>query len=260
MKKIFALVFSIFSLSSVNAQTKNVDLDVTMIYPKNTGGSDEIWSFKDTQIDVIIKNVGNTILTPDNVFKVGFELDGVQMVVKEKNISVFPPTFHTDSVYYYTGLTLAPGDTVHIFKIIKFGFPEVQNGTHYFCMYVVPDPTTNLFKDVNRANNAGCTVIKLYGGWPNAIDEITGLNNTLTLIPNPAFDDVRTEINLSKQNNIILRIVDLSGRIVAEKEYGILNAGSQQLIMSVAALPQGFYISQLLVGDKTYSGKVVISK
>ena len=260
MKKIFLLVFSIFSLSYANAQTKNVDLDVTMVYPKNTGGSDEIWSYKSTQIDVVVKNVGNTTLTSDNTFYYGFELDGKLMTVKEKHFDVFPPTYTIDSIYYGTGITLTPGDTFHIFKGIIFGFPEVMNGYHSFCLFLVPDTVTNLFKDVNRSNNAGCTNIKLYGGWPSAIDEVSGLGNTLSFVPNPAYNEVSTDIVLAHNKNVSLQVMDLSGRLVAEKDYGQLNAGHQQLTISVASLPQGFYISQLIVGENVYSGKLVVSR
>jgi hypothetical protein len=206
-----------------------------------------------------VKNVGKLTLQSQDQLFFGFELDGNVMSFTEKIVTVYPPIYEPHSIYYNTGVTLAPGDTFHIKKILQFGFPESQNGYHSFCFFALPDTTTATFIDGNRNNNVSCVNLLLYGGWPTSVNTLTDNNGTIDLNPNPAKDEAGTMVNLTEKDNVSMMLLDLSGRVVVRKDFGVVNAGENLLTIPVNNVPQGFYISQLHVGNRIYSGKLLVS-
>ncbi|MEP7168778.1 MAG: T9SS type A sorting domain-containing protein [Bacteroidota bacterium] len=89
------------------------------------------------------------------------------------------------------------------------------------------------------------------------IDISLGINNInpsmlVTTYPNPSTEYVR--IKLSDEQEAVVRLTDLSGRIVAEQK--VKNNG----LVRVADLSSGTYSLQVTAGEKNYSGKLVVVK
>jgi hypothetical protein len=86
----------------------------------------------------------------------------------------------------------------------------------------------------------------------------------IRVYPNPAKDFVQFEVQRStlpagRQGSVIgvfeLHLFDVFGRQVAGKEIT-----TEQSILDVSGLPEGFYIYKVVLGEITYSGKLVIQR
>ncbi len=70
--------------------------------------------------------------------------------------------------------------------------------------------------------------------------------------PNPASGHASVEISLSAPSEVQMQIVDISGRTVHEVA-GVYPAGSSELALNCAPLPEGFYMVQLQINNQLYS-------
>lgn len=91
--------------------------------------------------------------------------------------------------------------------------------------------------------------------------ELEGINGTKEyfLVPNPASNYVDVQTNLSKKGSVSIRIVDASGKVVAEKSETV-DKGRQSIKVNTEKLIQGMYIVEVKVEGKTSSQKLLISK
>ncbi|HKR07153.1 MAG TPA: T9SS type A sorting domain-containing protein [Bacteroidia bacterium] len=89
----------------------------------------------------------------------------------------------------------------------------------------------------------------------DVIDIALGVNETIaplsiTAYPNPATEYIRIKMN--DESAAVVRLADLSGRIVLEQT--VKNNG----LVKVGNLASGVYSLQVISGEKNYSGKVVV--
>jgi hypothetical protein len=77
----------------------------------------------------------------------------------------------------------------------------------------------------------------------------------LKVYPNPAKENIQFEVQRSKFGVCELHLFDVFGRQVAFKE-----VKSEQTILEVSGLPGGVYYYRVVLGEITYSGKIVIQR
>lgn len=246
MKRIVTLLCLLCSFSALKAQ-KNVDLDVVLVYPPLNFNITNNAPFL---TDAVVRNVGTTTLDSTDVFYFGFSLDGEVLTrrwdTQDKLIS------------YVTGRKLKPNDTLHLTESFHFYFPESKNGPKSLCLFVNPDTITNSFKDNNKSNNAGCKNVKLIFGGPNAVNEIQFANALLSIYPNPVTDWVSFDLTMTTAQPVQINLMDFTGRVVANKDLGTVNAGHQVVSFPVNDLARGIYIYQFKINDEAQQGKIVI--
>lgn len=246
MKRIVTLLCLLCSFSALKAQ-KNVDLDVVLVYPPLNFNITNNIPFL---TDAVVRNVGTTTLDSTDVFYFGFSLDGQVLTrrwdTQDKLIS------------YVTGRKLKPNDTMHLTESFHFYFPESMNGPKSLCLFVNPDTITNSFKDNNKSNNAGCKNVKLVFGGPNDINDIKFANAELNIYPNPAIDLIAFDLTMAMAQSVQISLMDYTGRVVAKKDLGTVNAGHQVVSFPVNDLARGIYIYQVKVNEEAQQGKIVI--
>lgn len=77
----------------------------------------------------------------------------------------------------------------------------------------------------------------------------------VTIYPNPAIASIWFRFNHAKPNGeVIVRVYDISGRVVMEKNMGILT-GDDPLPLNISSLKSGLYLVNLRSGAST-SGKI----
>ncbi|MFN0275154.1 MAG: Omp28-related outer membrane protein [Chitinophagales bacterium] len=91
-----------------------------------------------------------------------------------------------------------------------------------------------------------------------AVSEIVGIDD-IDLYPNPAADYANLVISLSEAKDISIRITDINGSLVAEKNYGVLT-GDVLLPVNTMNFSAGIYNIDIITGAEHTSQKLVIAK
>ena len=89
------------------------------------------------------------------------------------------------------------------------------------------------------------------------IEEV--FENSISIFPNPTFNNTSASFNLSESNEVIIELVNTLGQKVFTKEYEMA-AGSNTVDLSVEALNAGIYYLNIIVDDKLMTEKLNILK
>lgn len=90
------------------------------------------------------------------------------------------------------------------------------------------------------------------------IDDIEAGITNLYLYPNPSNGETNLNFTLERNATTSLRIMDVAGRMVEQKQLNVLTAGEHNFIIG-QNLNSGIYIVQLLVGEKQLVQKLIIN-
>ncbi|MBK9720663.1 MAG: Omp28-related outer membrane protein [Saprospiraceae bacterium] len=82
--------------------------------------------------------------------------------------------------------------------------------------------------------------------------------SAVKIIPNPASDYMEISLNLLNQTDLAVEILDLMGRTIIKKEYGLQN-GEIVLPIQTSLLDNGNYILRLYEGNKMKTQKLVVA-
>ena len=86
-------------------------------------------------------------------------------------------------------------------------------------------------------------------------------NNAITVYPNPVNKNSVCRFNLSKDSDVVVRILNMSGKEIYKKEYGILSQGENTISLGTAFENieggSGIYMLIISTQDNTYINKVV---
>jgi hypothetical protein len=130
-------------------------------------------------------------------------------------------------------------------------------------------PVDTLFETFPGVDNYGKIYLATFGRGIYKTTRFVGIGespvspgkisqNRLHIYPNPAAKTLYVDYNAESSAMAELKIVDLSGRIVKEYNFGILGAGKQTLQLDISALTKGVYIVQLGNGEKYLSNKLIV--
>ncbi|MDR2408443.1 MAG: T9SS type A sorting domain-containing protein, partial [Bacteroidales bacterium] len=87
------------------------------------------------------------------------------------------------------------------------------------------------------------------------------VNNTLKVYPNPANTHFTIDYALtSSKDQVQLKVVDITGKIVYTKNLGVKNIGNHSERLDCSNLSSGFYFVNMLIGQHNKTAKIVISK
>ncbi len=108
----------------------------------------------------------------------------------------------------------------------------------------------------NDANNLSISG-KVNGLAPNASNAVTSnkFKQGLVISPVPAKDQLNVYLNDVAIGKAIIRVTDMSGRVVILKDNFNKDGAILQDKINVSSLPAGMYFFEILVGGKEYIGK-----
>lgn len=129
--------------------------------------------------------------------------------------------------------------------IFNFTLPQEwdENNMHIIGMLIAPDGTID---------NAGVSLI----GSDTGLDELTG-KGTFRMFPNPSSNLTFVAPNLSSDSEVSVRLLDMTGKVVSEKEYGTVAPGIE-LPINTNAMDAGVYIVELNVNGNTLTQQLVV--
>lgn len=91
------------------------------------------------------------------------------------------------------------------------------------------------------------------------IDRSANSEINVSIDPNPMHDLAQIKINTSSEKNSSLEIYDVQGRLIAERQFGIIS-GANQFEYDSGDIPSGTYIFKFLIGTQKIAKKVVVVK
>jgi PKD repeat protein len=83
---------------------------------------------------------------------------------------------------------------------------------------------------------------------------------SLKLVPNPASQEVRLSLELAKSGKGQLRMVDVQGRTVKSLTLGQLSVGLNSQTVDVSDLPDGIYLTEIMVDGQRSVQKLVVAR
>jgi len=151
--------------------------------------------------------------------------------------------------------TVASGET----KVVNFYFtiqPEWDmTKINVVSMLIAPD---------GSIDNAGYAPITeaTTNGFVSSTVEVTGietktLNNSMQVSPNPATDLTFVTLDNETAQNVSLTVYDMSGKIVASKNYGEIS-NNVKLPINTINFETGIYVISLTVGNNQTTQKLVV--
>lgn len=87
----------------------------------------------------------------------------------------------------------------------------------------------------------------------------TSMKEGYSVLPNPAKDYVIVQTELAKEETISLELIDMGGKVVANKS-GIYERGGQKIELDTKRVSNGMYILKVRIGDVERSSQVSIVK
>jgi Secretion system C-terminal sorting domain len=82
--------------------------------------------------------------------------------------------------------------------------------------------------------------------------------NKMEIYPNPTQNFVTLDFDLEKSTDVMIRIVNINGQIVLDKQYGVTKKERTEL--NVSHLPSGSYMMQILTADGVKTKQFTIAK
>jgi len=83
-------------------------------------------------------------------------------------------------------------------------------------------------------------------------------NFDFSIYPNPFCESATVSFSLNNDENISVRLFDLSGRQISVLADGLYKKGSHSIDLTASGLNSGFYICVINTSDKFYSKKIVV--
>jgi hypothetical protein len=188
----------------------------------------------------------------------GFEslpnpVPAAQMVYNHVARSILP-SFNGFANSFPAFVSSGESHTVNFLFILPAGWDE--NNIHIIGMLIDPN---------GGIDNAGKATIPeavdngyVYGTVANVAEmDLSQPDAIFAIAPNPATNSTVLSINLNQEAEIGLSIIDMSGKVLAERNYGNLN-GSSTISLNTSNLNPGVYFVNLTVNGESLVKRLVI--
>ncbi len=132
-----------------------------------------------------------------------------------------------------------------------------------------PDSGAETDGSIVVTDGNGTELLSISGGWGSEVitnfEVMSGVGieevpeNTISVFPNPTFNNTSLSLNLIESNQVIIELVNTIGQKVFIQEYS-MTAGSNTVDLSVEALNAGVYYLNIRFDDKLMTEKLNILK
>lgn len=82
--------------------------------------------------------------------------------------------------------------------------------------------------------------------------------NSVNVFPNPAFGQANLEINVNQAGNAIIKVYDLSGKVVLTQNMGHLQQGAVSHRLDLSDLNSGMYLVNVVIGKQSAVTKLIV--
>lgn len=156
-----------------------------------------------------------------------------------------------------TQKTIAPVDARSREKV-EFEF-VMPSGLTFPRIYGFIDPDDNL-TEIHEDNNVGFNILGDYG-VPTAFEQAVQQKIELaTVYPNPATDIIHIDYAIPESADVVVRLLDISGKTVALIDEGSQTRGVHFASVDMRDLGTGIYMLSIEMGTYSEVHKVVVAK
>jgi hypothetical protein len=166
----------------------------------------------------------------------------------------------------------------HVARAIMDGWSGLQGylpddipaGTSYIKAYTYNLPATYVFSNIKLVgimmdpngeilNANEVSIDEALGNGLFTATKDPGSNQSQLIInPNPASGLALVHFNITNSSNIALEVLDLMGRVISKKEYGVMS-GVVDLPIQTSLLENGNYLVRLIQDNKFQTQKLVVA-
>ncbi len=151
-----------------------------------------------------------------------------------------------------TGLptTVNPG-YVQTFNF-SFTVPSTWDTANLHIIGILIDPTGDV-------DNAGIATFSeaIANGYVTDVNSPVQPQFAVTVFPNPSEGNTQMQVELSRPEEVVMTITDITGKVVAQRNYGELN-GMNVLPIETSTLAEGVYMVEVRTGTTVNTTKLVI--
>jgi hypothetical protein len=122
------------------------------------------------------------------------------------------------------------------------------------------DPTDINIVAFVQDNASGKVLQSAISMTPNAIRDVNGNEQIVSVYPNPFNNTTKVNFSLTSTVEVKVEVFNLVGEKVYSVNKGELNAGSHSVIIDGASLSSGMYFVNVIAGERTYTQKVTLNK
>ena len=129
--------------------------------------------------------------------------------------------------------------------------------------YTIPDGMNpqNMHAVVVIIDNASG---EIFNGASDIVQAPVSIFNTkeeiaAKLYPNPATDVAQVELNLDEATNVAINVIDVTGKVVATRNYGIVQ-GNQVFPINVGNFNNGIYLVQINTDNGSTTRRLTVAK
>ena len=141
----------------------------------------------------------------------------------------------------------------------SFIFTGLGNGTYYIYPELSGMNSDFMQVDLTEGQNQFVVNMTMDGNSFLGTPENNSSLSIGTIYPNPVTDEVNFELNSVSGGIVRLMVYDLTSRAVAEHTYD-LRAGSTSIRFSIASLPAGFYMVQVVGENGSQTSRKILKK
>lgn len=89
------------------------------------------------------------------------------------------------------------------------------------------------------------------------ITETEAIDATMSIYPNPANDVAVVTVNLQNESSVNMKIVDLNGKTIAVRDYGVMN-GAATIQVNTSNFTAGVYVVELTIDNAVVKRRLVV--
>jgi hypothetical protein len=247
-----ALLFCSFCFSTSLLAQKNCDLELTLVSPTNNQNIPFTVESNDATkvyVKFNVKNNGPDAIAANDTLYYMSEFSGTLRMITGASIASGATYLHDPQIFINNAVT-ADQTIDYCLKLFA--------QTNVYREVVGNDTTwvTHSYTDPNTDNDKGCASVNLKKQTVGIFDVNSTIAN-LNVYPNPAQDVVNFNINLEARENVTVKILDATGRVVMTKDFGTVQAQQETILnMDIKNISSGLYFIDLTAGDYKAKGKV----
>jgi PKD repeat protein len=153
---------------------------------------------------------------------------------------------------YYNGFYIPQNSDLEYWKKVSISIPGTFASSHYvifkFREFTAVNGNNLFIDDINIGDSAVAA----------AITETSGDINSLALYPNPGNGIAILSLALARDEKVIVKLYDVTGKEVLDAFEGSMNEGANQIDINGSALAAGIYVVSIKAGDAIVQKKLVI--
>jgi len=119
-------------------------------------------------------------------------------------------------------------------------------------------PDARLSASSTAATGADFSDEKFTGGFAG-LEEVAAIS-ALNLYPNPSSTTATLSLSVKESANVQVRVIDMTGKVVAEAFNGNLSAGTNNVQINTSVLPAGIYNTVVVSENSVQNIRLVVSK